>query len=310
MFKMKSVLCIVAIFSLALVSCVERIPEKEMPDVDNGVITMVKATVEPLTLKGATGVGNYEWNETHTIGIYGTTQGENECYLPVKSTVGDNEAYFFGNAVGGDMTFYMPYVSEGSTAALDGRVTVPASQNYYEDPFDHLMYNSTFLATATESEISFDYHAGLIKIEIDYDIQNITSVAVVAGHVTSDADYSDYLVGDIAVNEEAEEYLVNGSNTLVITGFPEGMSAEAKVEDDPTKPGKPAIVWAALAPGTYEALVVEVSNGEFTTSLPVKGPFVVEKCAIAEKVCFATELEYDNGIGDFEGENGEFNPKN
>ncbi len=310
MFKMKSVLCIVAIFSLALVSCVERIPEKEMPDVDNGVITMVKATVEPLTLKGATGVGNYKWNETHTIGIYGTIEGENECYLPVKSTIGDNEAYFFGNAVGGDMTIYMPYLSEGSQAALDGRVTIPATQHYYENPFDHLMYNSTFLATTTASEMSFGYHTGLVKIEIDYDIQNITSVAVYVGNITGDAEYSDYLVGDIAVNKDVEETLVNGSNSLVITEFPEGVSAEAKVEGDPTKPGKPAIVWAAVAPGTYEALVIEVSNGDFTTSLPVKGPFVVEKCAIAEKVCVATELEYDNGVGDFEGEEGEFNPEN
>ena len=310
MFKMKSVLCIVAIFSLALVSCTERIPEKEMPDVDNGVITMVKATVEPLTLKGATGVGNYKWNETHTIGIYGTTEGENECYLPVKSTVGDNEAYFFGNTVGGDMTIYMPYVSEGSAAALDGRVTVPATQHYYEDPLDHLMYNSTFLATTTASEVSFGYHAGLIKIEIDHDIQNISSVTVMVGKVTGDAAYSDYLVGDISVYPDVEEYLVNGSNTLVITDFPEGVNAEAKVEGDSTKSGNPAIVWAALAPGTYEALVVEVSNGETIATLPVMGPFVVEKCAISEDVCVATEIEHDNGVGDFEGEEGEFNPKN
>ena len=208
------------------------------------------------------------------------------------------------------MTFYMPYVSEGSPAALDGRVTVPATQNYYESPLDHLMYNSTFLATTTANEVSFDYHTGLIKIEIDYDIENITSVAVMVGHITGDAEYSDYLVGDIAVNQDAVEALVNGSNTLVVTNFPKGMNAEAKVEGDPTKPGKPVIVWAALAPGTYEAFVIEVSNGEITTSLPVQGPFVVEKCTICEEVCVATEIDYDNGVGDFEGENGEFNPKN
>ena len=62
---MKLLFCIVAMFSLALVSCTDRLPEKEMPDVDNGVITMVKASVEPLQLKGSTEVGNYAWNETH-----------------------------------------------------------------------------------------------------------------------------------------------------------------------------------------------------------------------------------------------------
>ena len=298
MFKMKSVLCIVAIFSLALVSCVERIPEKEMPNVDNGVITMVQATVEPLTLKGATGVGNYKWNETHNIGIYGTTQGENECYLPVKSTIGDNEAYFFGNSVGGNMTVYMPYVSAGSPAALDGRVTVPTQQNYYATPFDHLMYNSTFLAETKSEEATFSYHAGLVKVELHYDIPNVTEVSVLVGNVTADADYDDYCAGELAVDKYAEELLVNGSNQVTVTGFPEGTN---------TTLAQPLTVWVALAPGVYENFVVEISNAETTISTPVKGPFVVEKCAIAENVCDAKEVKYDNGVDDFVGENGEFN---
>ena len=301
MFKMKSVLCIVAIFSLALVSCTERIPEKEMPNVDNGVITIIKASVEPLQLKGAAGVGNFSWKETHNIGIYGTTIGENECYLPVKSTIGDNEAYFFGNAVGGNMTIYMPYVSSGSPAALDGRVTIPAQQQFYANEFDHLMYNSTFLAETKSDVATFDYHAGLVKVELHYDIPNITEVSVLVGNVTADGGYNDYCVGDLAVDKYAEEYLVNGSNQATVTGFPEGTN---------TTVAQPLTVWVALAPGTYENFVVEISNAEMTISTPVKGPFVVEKCAIAENVCDAKEVKYDNGIGDFEGENGEFNPVN
>ena len=300
MFKMKSVLCIVAIFSLALVSCVERIPEKEQPDVDNGVITMIKATVEPLTLKGAAGVGNYAWKETHNIGIYGSTLGENECYLPVKSTIGDNEAYFFGNAVGGEMTIYMPYVSAGSPAALDGRVTVPAQQQYYAEALDHLMYNSTFLANVKANEVSFGYHSGLVKVELQYDIENITSISVLVGNVTPNGGYDDYCVGDITV-EDADEYIVNGSGEVTVVGFPEGIDSTV---------ANPVTVWVAMAPGTYENFVVELSNAETTISAPVKGPFVVEKCAICEKICVAKEVKYDNGVGDFEGENGEFNPKN
>lgn len=301
MSKMKSLFCIVAIFSLALVSCTDRLPDKEMPDVDNGVITMIKATVEPLQLEGATGVGNYSWNEAHTIGVYGSTMGENECYLPVKTTVGGSEAYFYGNEVGGELLLYMPYVSGGSAAALDNRVTVPAEQQYYADALNHLMYNSTFLGKGNVDTVSFDYHSGLVKIEIYYDIQNISSVSVMVGNLSNDGSYSPYLVGDISVDEDVEEYLVNGSNKLVVKGFSEGVNATESV---------PATVWAALAPGIYENLVVEVSNGEITASLPVEGPFVVEKCAIAEKVCAAKEIPHDNGVGDFEGENGEFNPRN
>ena len=299
MFKMKSVLCIVAIFSLALVSCVERIPEKEMPNVDNGVITMVKATVEPLTLKGATGVGNYSWNETHSIGIYGTTIGENECYLPVKSTIGDNEAYFFGNSVGGNMTVYMPYVSSGSAAALDGRVIVPVQQKYYANEFDHLMYNSTFLAQTKSDEVTFDYHAGLVKVELHYDIENLTAVSVLVGNVTPDGGYDDYCAGEVAVDKYAEQYLVNGSSKVTVTGFPEGTN---------TTIAQPLTLWVAMVPGTYENFVVEISNADTKISTPVKGPFVVEKCAITENVCDAKEVKYDNGVDDFVGENGEFNP--
>jgi hypothetical protein len=311
MFKMKSVLCIVAIFSLALVSCVERIPEKEMPDVDNGVITMVKATVEPLTLKGTTEVGNYKWNEEHTIGIYGSTVGENECYIPVKSTIGDNEAYFFGNIVGGDMTVYMPYVSSGSQAALNGRVVVPAEQTYFANPLDHLMYNSTFLAVGKSEEFTFSYYTGLVKVELHYDIENITEVSVMVGTITPNGGYDENCVGELLVKSdeeadagadaEAKERLVNGGNKVTVTGFPEGVDATVD---------EPLTLWVALAPGTYEALVVEVSNDTITTSLPVRGPFVVEKCAIAENTCEAKEVKHDNGVDDFVGENGEFNPKN
>ena len=304
MFKMKSLLCIVAIFSLALVSCVERIPEKVQPDVDNGVITMIKATVNPLELQvdGATEVGNYSWNETHTIGIYGSTLGENECYLPVKSTIGDNEAYFFGNAVGGDMAIYMPYVSAGSPAALDGRVTIPAEQQYYANALDHLMYNSTFLAYAETNEVTFDYHAGLVKVQLQYDIQNITKITVMVGNVTTNGGYDEYCVGDVAVDaENTEVFIVNGNNEVSVVGFPEGID---------TTIAEPVTVWVAMAPGTYENFVVEIYTADSMISAPVKGPFVVEKSAVCEHTCVAKEVKYDNGIEDFEGENGEFNPKN
>ena len=298
---MKSLLYIVAIFSLALVSCTERIPEKEMPDVDNGVITMIQATVEPLTLQGLEGVGNYAWNEAHTIGIYGTTAGQNECYLPVKTTVGDNHAYFFGNVVGGDLTIYAPYSKEGSTAARSGRVTVPAEQNYYADALDHFMYNSTFLTTSTVGEATFGYHAGLLKIEVKYDIQDITSVKVLVGNVTADGGYSDYIVGDLAVEEDVEETLTNGATSLVVKNFPEGI--DSTVEN-------PLGVWAVVAPGEYENFVIEVANAEATTSVPVRGPFFVAPRALADKTCVAEKVNHDNTLDDFQGENGEFNPKN
>jgi hypothetical protein len=301
MFKMKSALYIVAIFSLALVSCIQQLPEKPMPDVDNGAITMIKATVEPLELEGVEGVGIYKWNEQHTLGIYGTSAGANECYLPVKSTTGDNEAYFYGNVVGGDLTIYMPYVEEGSETALSGRVVVSATQQYYADAFDHLMYNSTLLATATSDEVSFAHYAGLVKIELKYDIQDITAISVQVGNVTLGGDYDDNFVGDLSVDPDAEKLLVNGTNRLSIVNFPEGSDSSVEA---------PMVVWAAMAPGVYENLVVEISNAEMTIAAPVKGPFEVNRCAVCEQVCVAEKVDHNNSMDDFQGENGEFNPKN
>jgi hypothetical protein len=65
-----------------------------------------------------------------------------------------------------------------------------------------------------------------------------------------------------------------------------------------------------MAPGVYENLVVEIVSADMTISSPVKGPFVVEKKGIAENVCVAKEVKYDNGVDDFVGEEGQFNPKN
>lgn len=302
MFKMKSLLCIVAMFSLALVSCTETLPEKELPN-DNGsdVITMIKATVEPLHLKGHDAVGNYSWNNDHKIGIYGTSKGVNERYLPVRSTTGDNEAFFFGNEVGGDLTVYMPYLSEGIPAGKEGRVSIPAKQQFYADPCDHLMYNSEFLANVVGDEVTFGYHSGLLQIDVQYDIQNIVAVKLLVGNISASSEFSDYCVGDIAITTDVETILTNGIAEMSVVGFPEGTHSEIS---------NPLTLYAALAPGVYEGFVVEVSNATETFSAPVKGPFVVETCGLAEKVCVAKKVENDNNIPDFEGENGEFNPLN
>lgn len=298
--KMKSALYISVIFALSLAACTKPLPETELPAVDNGAITMVKATIAPLTLQGVEGEGVYAWSETHKIGIYGTQAGNNECYLPVKATIGDNEAFFFGNTVAGDLLFYMPYSKEGSATAFDYRVTIPAVQKYYESPFDHMMYNSTFLATAVDSSNAlFDYHAGLVKVQLKHDLTNVTSVNVSVGNLTAEAGYDDNCVGDISIFEGTTPMLTNGAGRVTI----------AELGDFSTSEAEPKTIWAMLAPGNYENLVVEIVTNDVTIISPVKGPFVVEKCAVCERVCVAEQIDYDNQVPGFEGENGEFNPK-
>lgn len=296
MFKMKSALCIVAIFSLALVSCVERIPEKTMPNVDNGAITMVKATVKPLVIEGIAGTGAYKWDGLRTLGIYGTSGGVNECYLPVKSTAGSNESYFYGNVVAGDLTIYMPHSEEGGQRAIEGRVVVPSVQNYYADPLDHFMYNSTFLATTSTDSVEFDYYAGLVKILIKYDVEEIVSVRVLVGNINTG--YSEYIAGELSVVDGLLDENYSPSNNVFIENFG-GVGSSTE---------NPLAVWAVVAPGLYENLVIEITDkNNVTITSPVSGPFEVSQCAVASNVCVAEKIDHNNTTDDFESEEGSYN---
>lgn len=294
---MKSALSIVAIFSLALVSCVQRLPEKNMPNVDNGAITMVKATVKPLAIEGLTGKGTYKWDGNVSLGIYGTSGGVNECYLPVKSTSGSNEAYFYGNVVAGDLTIYAPYSQEGGQRALEGRVEIPTVQKYYENPFDHVMYNSSFLGTTQNSEVEFDFYTGLVKILIEYDIQDIASVRLLVGNIHDG--YSNNVAGELSVIDCSLDEEHNPQNMVTITEFSEGIHSTI---------AQPLVVWAAVAPGNYENFVVEITNkNNVTIAAPVAGPFEVKRCAVASKECVAKKVDHNNGVDDLIPEDGNFN---
>lgn len=304
MCKMKSVLCIVAMFSFALVACTERLPETQMPDVENGAITMVKATVKPLEVEGIEGVGNYSWNESSILGIYGSERGVNEDYSIVKSTAGESEAYFYGNVVDGDLTIYMPHSLEGGVNALEGRVQVRSEQNYYASALDHLMNNASFLATTANNEVEFDYYSGLIKVVINHNIKNISLVKVKVVNI-NEGPYKDFLAGYLPVADfESGIYAENGVAEVSVKNFPEGFSATYKESTDESS----AVVWVALSPGRYENLVVEVTNKDgVKVVLPVQGPFEIKRCAISEKDCVAVRVDHNNGTDDFIGVPGDFN---
>ncbi len=300
MCKMKSALYIVAIFSFALVACTERLPEIQQPDnVENGAITMVKATVNPLQLEGVDEVGNYVWSEETTLGIYGSA-GVNEYYRVVKSTTGDSEAYFYGNMVDGNLTVYMPHSIEGGTKALEGRVQVRAEQNYYATALEHMMYNSTFLATTTTSDVVFDYYSGIVKLLICHDVNNISFVKVMVANVNKDQAFNEYLAGYLPV--EGYELGIdeaNGVTAVTISNFPEGTNATVAA---------PVTAWVALSPGTYENLLVQIGDKDGNAvNFPVGGPFVVERCKISDKVCEIKKTYHNNGTDQFEGEEGNFN---
>ena len=268
-----------------------------MPNDTNGAVTMVKAIVKPLTLEGVAGEGLYKWDGLNAIGINGTSKGVNERYLPVQSTIGSNETYFYGNEVAGDLTIYMPYSVDGGIRADEGRVVVPAEQQYYNDPFEHLMYNSTLLGVTSNEEVEFDFHAGLAKILVKYDVQNIVSVKVMVGNLHEG--YNDYLAGELSTIDGLIDVEHNPLSAVTINNFGEGVNSTIE---------NPLVVWAALAPGIYENFVIEITDSNnVTISAPVAGPFEVSRCAVASKVCVAEKVDHNNGVDDMLPEDGNFN---
>ena len=311
MLKMKSALCIVAIFSLALVSCVDRLADAEMPNDKNGAVTMVKALVKPVTLEGITGEGLYKWDGLNSIGINGTSKGVNERYLPVQSTIGGNETYFYGNEVAGDLTIYMPYSKDGGVRANDSRIVIPAVQKYYADPFDHLMYNSTLLGRTTNDVVEFDFYTGLVKVLLKYDIQDIVSVKVMIGNIDEkydngtpedtldDVPFTNYFAGEYSIDNATIDEAYNPCAAITINEFAEGTN---------TTIDNPMVVWASVAPGIYQNLVIEITDkNNVTISSPVKGPFEVSSLAVASKECVAKKVNYNNGVDDMLPEDGNFN---
>ncbi len=295
MFKMKSALYIVAIFSLALVACTERIQSPEMPDVPNGATTMVTALVKPLVVEGIEGVGYYKWNSETKIGIL--SAGENQCYLPVQTTTGDDEAYFYGNVVGGELTIYSPYSNENGTKAKSGRLVMLAEQTYYANALDHLMYNSTFLATTSTDHVEFDYYAGLLKVVVNHEkTESISSVVVSVGNIhNQDGQYNDYLAGDYSIVSGLLDDENHRTGSVQVT-FEEEFKA---ANENP--------IWVALAPGKYENLIVAVSYSDgVSIVLPVQGPFEVKSKALTEKVCRAEKVDHDNNVDDFVGKEDQF----
>ena len=107
--KMKSALYISVIAALFLASCTERLPEPQVPDIQNDYTTVISASVNPLSIEGISAAGEFAWNESHTMGVSGSEMGKNELYVPVKSTIGTSEALFYGGAVKGEFAIYAPY---------------------------------------------------------------------------------------------------------------------------------------------------------------------------------------------------------
>ena len=291
---MKSALYISVISALMLASCTERLPEPQVPEVKNDATTVLSVSVDPLSIEGVSGAGEYTWAGTHTLGVSGSELGVNQLYVPVKSTIGTSEALFYGGAVKGEFTVYAPYSEKGAQAALDARVVIPTEQNYYAEPMEYLMYNSCFYAKSTTESVKFDYHTGLLKIFLQENLTNIKGLKVMVANL-NETGCNEGVAGFLAVGE-SETPLTNPEPAIHVGNYAEGLSSSKDA---------PLAVYVAVAPGKYGNFVVEVETEAYTIAMPVRGPFTVAPLAITDVT--AKKVDYDFDVDDFESENGTFN---
>ena len=291
---MRTVLRISILLAFCFASCTKPLPEVTEPEVTTNAVSKVTVTFPALDVEGVDEVYEFEWNANTYIGAYGSVQGSNEKYAATVETVGLSTAEFYGDAIEGNLTLYIPYSNKGDKAIEAGRLEIPAVQTFNEDPLTMLCNTIKYIGVATSEnpQASFDYEAGLLKIQLKVSASSVESVAA---QVKTVAKGDAHPAGWYSLFENVTPRMTNASESVTVS----------YINGKRSTPSAPLTVWAVVAPGTYENIVVSVKDGEKVVNSYVKGPFVVEK----RKVCnvVVTADKYGYGIDDFEAENGTYN---
>lgn len=292
---MRTVLRISILLAFCLVSCTKPLPEVVEPEITTNAVSKITVTFPELTIEGVAESYEFEWDANTYIGAYGSVQGSNEKYAATTETVGLSTAEFYGDAIEGNLTLYIPYSNKGDKAVAEGRLEIPVVQTYNADPLNMLRNTIKYIGVATSEnpQAEFGYEAGLLKIQLKVVASSVESVSA---HVkTTNANNDAHPCGWYSLFENVTPRMKYESDAVTVS-YINGLRAT---------PSAPLTVWAVVAPGTYENIVVSVVDGQKVIDTFVKGPFVVEKCKVCDVV--VTTDRYGYGVNDFEAENGEYN---
>ena len=292
---MRTVLRISILLAFCLVSCTKPLPEVQEPEVSTNAVSKVTVTFPQITLEGSSESYDFVWNANTYIGAYGSVKGSNEKYAATTETVGLSTAEFYGDAIEGNLTLYIPYSNKGDKAVAEGRLEIPAVQAYEANPMDMLRNNIKYIGIATSEnpEATFGYEAGLLKLQLNVRTTSVESVSV--NIKTLNAQNDAHPAGWYSLFESVTPRMTNASDKITVS-YIGGLNST---------PTAPLTVWAVAAPGKYENVIVSVVDGDKVVDSYVKGPFVVEKCKVTNVVVTADRYGY--GVSDFEAENGEYN---
>lgn len=164
--RMMRHLYILSVLTLLLWSCGKTNPDSG-EDIDNSGETVFSADYENVKL-----LGQIEWKQGETIGVFGSIQGDNERYVMEKTGAGSNTAVFYGPLVKGDVIAYHPF--DEYCEMRDGRISFWLDANQEYNPSNDakgqfLSYCPTaFAVYGSDKILHFQYPLGILSVQVDF----------------------------------------------------------------------------------------------------------------------------------------------
>ena len=225
--------------------------EKEFEPVDNSGYTLLTADMETLLLENETRV----WPEDAYIGVYGSEQGENECYTIKDQSAGLASAVFYGPVVKGKIAAYYPY-DPSYIGNAEGMPVVLEDEQVYNKEYDALAHFQAYTSKAfgymQDGKLGFVYPNGILHLKVKtYEVLNIKGITLSSA--------SNKLAGLGIVRNDGTTEMTESAAQKVHLDCSEGVLSKNGEEYSD--------FYFAVAPGVYEDL-------EISLELDEEAPFV------------------------------------
>ena len=268
--------------AVVISGCTEQ-KEMDFEPIDNSGHTILEADIESLLFGGAERL----WPEDACIGVYGSEQGDNECYAIKKAGVGLNTATFYGPLVKGNVAAYYPY-SPSYIGNADGMpVTLAAEQVYNaeSDVVDLFMaYTPRAYGYIQDGKVKFVYPNGVLHVRVEtYETLVVKSITISSA--------SSALAGLGVFGNDGALAMTETSQNAVVLDCGEGVSS--RNGDDFTD------FYIVLVPGSYEDLEISIeleSEAPFGRMLP---PVEVKRVSAADFTIASVSITATEGPDSF-----------
>lgn len=257
--------------------------DNQFEPVDNSGYTLITADIETLLFESDERV----WPENAHIGVYGSEQGENECYTIKNASEGLKSATFYGPLVKGNIAAYYPY-NPSYIGSAEGMPVSIASKQVYDPNADavaqFMAYTPRAYGYMQDDKMNFVYPNGLLHVTVEtFETLTIKKITITS--------QTDRLAGLGVFQNDGTLEMTETSDCVVSLDCGEGvLSRNGNVFTD---------FYLVLVPGMYEDLEISIElEGEapFGRILP---PVEVSRVSAAEFKMASVSITPSGGPDDF-----------